>query len=361
VLTGSISVFYLFDVSEAIDLAAVPPLVGGEPVAARLAPKPATPPYVQYAKPPLLLEGDAVQAGVVAGLAPRFKLFDYGVISLALARAFRGTWPDLIAVGGPLIDGDALASEAEACCRRLVDRLEPALVRRHQRFVAEDYVVFVVTALDEPMTTDMLLARHGDDIAQLLRGERQALSPEERDRVLRHRISYLEDDLVVPTWNAALVRDTEAGSQAAIEILEFANSQLLEFRYYDDLLDMDLARLYSELQRPKPVGLFRSRRYTRAAHDVHARLIDVHELTDHAENAIKFVGDIYAARLFGLAATSLGLDRWKGSVQEKLQTMDQIYGFAVEQASVARGELLELTVVLLILLELVLFVVGVMK
>ena len=57
----------------------------------------------------------------------------------------------------------------------------------------------------------------------------------------------------------------------------------------------------------------------------------------------------------------LGLDRWKASVQEKLQTMNEIYRFAVEQASVARGELLEVTVVLLILLEVVLFFAGVMR
>ena len=44
---------------------------------------------------------------------------------------------------------------------------------------------------------------------------------------------------------------------------------------------------------------------------------------------------MYAARLFGLAASRLGLDRWKASVQEKLQTMNQIYGLAVEQASVS--------------------------
>ena len=360
-LSGSLTVFYLFDVAEAIDLAAVSPLLGSAPVAARLAPKPATPAYVQYAKPPLLLDGDALHAGTIDGLAPRFKLFDYGVVSLALTRPFAGTWIELIDAGQPLIDGDRLAREAEACCRRLLARLGPVLVGPHERFLAEDYVVFAVTGLAEPATTEVLLRTHGDEIAQLLRGERRPLSPEERERVLRHRISYLADDLVVPTWNAALVRDTEAGAQAAIEILEFANSQLLEFRYYDALLDAELDRIYAELQKPRPVGLFRSRRYTRAAHDVHALLIDVHELTDHAENAIKFVGDIYAARLFGLAATRLGLDRWKAGVQEKLQTMNLIRGFAVEQASVSRGELLEITVVLLILLEVVLFVVGVMK
>jgi len=362
-LVGSLTVFYLFDVAEVIDLAAVPPLVGGAraPVAARLSPKPATPAYVQYAKPPLLLDGDVIEAGTIDGVAPRVKLFDYGVVSLALTRPFAGEWADLIEAGQPLIEGERLAREAEACCRRLVERLGPALVKTHERFLAEDYVVFAVTGLDEPVTTDALLDAHGAEIAQLLRGERQPLSAEERERVLRHRISYLADDLVVPTWNAALVRDTESGAQAAIEILEFANSQLLEFRYYDERLDAELQRVYAELQKPRPVGLFRSRRYTRAAHDVHALLIDVHELTDHAENAIKFVGDIYAARLFGLAASRLGLDRWKASVQEKLQTMNLIYGFAVEQASVSRGELLEVTVVLLILLEVVLFVLGVMK
>ena len=103
---GSITVFYLFDVAQAIDLSAVSALVGAAPVTARLAPKPATPPYVQYATAPLLLEGSAIEAGTISGLTPRFKLFDYGVVSLALSRPFTGGWSELIAAGPPLIDGD---------------------------------------------------------------------------------------------------------------------------------------------------------------------------------------------------------------------------------------------------------------
>ena len=63
--------------------------------------------------------------------------------------------------------------------------------------------------------------------------------------MLRHRVSYLADDLVVPTWSTAFVYDTEAGAQAAQEILEYANSQLLEFRHYDELLDKELGRIYA--------------------------------------------------------------------------------------------------------------------
>lgn len=68
------------------------------------------------------------------------------------------------------------------------------------------------------------------EIARLLRGQREALSVQERDEVLRHRISYYPTDAVIPTWSSALVYDTESGAPGVLEILEFVNSQLLEFR-----------------------------------------------------------------------------------------------------------------------------------
>src|SRR5205823_11494339 len=124
--------------------------------------------------------------------------------------------------------------------------------------------------------------------------------------------------------------DTPTGAQAALEILEFANSQLLEFRYYDELLDDQLALIYARLQRPQWFESWIGARYRRAARQVHSLFIDINELTDRTENALKFVGDIYAARLFSLVTGRLGLDRWKAKVQEKLKTLDDIYRFAVE-------------------------------
>src|SRR6185295_55187 len=151
------------------------------------------------------------------------------------------------------------------------------------------------------------------------------------------------------------------GAAAALEILEFANSQLLEFRYYDDLLDGQLASIYSSLQRPRWYDQWLGSRYTRAAREVHALFIDVNELTDRTENTLKFIGDIYAVRLFGLVADRLGLEKWKANVEAKLKTLDDIYGFAVEQSSMSRGQFLELTVVLILILELLLILMGVMR
>ena len=202
---------------------------------------------------------------------------------------------------------------------------------------------------------------HGADIAQLLRGERQALSRQEREEVLRHRLSYLTDDLVVPAYNAAFVLDTEAGALGVLEILESVNSQLLEFRYHDELLESELARTYAELQKPRWVDRYFGRRPTRAALHLHSVFVDVNELTDRLENSVKVVGDVYSARLFGLAAARLGLDAWKRNVEEKLKTLDEIYRFAVEQRGASQANLLELVIVLILVIELGLLLAGIMK
>jgi hypothetical protein len=164
----------------------------------------------------------------------------------------------------------------------------------------------------------------------------------------------------VPTWNAAFVYDNETGTQATLEIFEFANSQLLEFRYYDELLDLELGRIYSQLQHPPRVQVLSGGKYIEATKHLHALFIDINDITDRTENALKMVGDIYSARLFNLVAARLGLAQWKASVEEKLDTLDDIYRFAVEQLAISRGHFLELTIILILVLELVLFFLGIM-
>ena len=359
VVSGHITAFFLFDVAEAIDLARLQHELGGG-VAARLAPKPTIPPYVQYRQPPLTIDGHIIDRAEAEGFSVRFKAFDYGVISVALTRPLSGTWDEWVTWARSCYENAALPRTAEQLARTLVGRAATAVTRLRPDFLTEDYVVFTATQLDGVASSESLIATRGETIAQLLRGERSPLSAEERDEILRHRISYFADDLVIPTWNSAFIRDTESGAQGAIEILEFANSQLLEFRYYDQLLDAELERIYPQLQRQGLLYNWLARRYSRAVRQVHSLFIDVNELTDRTENALKIVGDVYAARLFALAAARLGLDQWKASVQEKLRTLADIYRFAVEQTSMARGEFLEFLVVVILVIELVLFLVGVL-
>jgi hypothetical protein len=359
-LHGQIVALYLFDIAEDIDLHAGASAISSS-VRATFAPKPAIPAYVRYQEAPLQFEGVGVGIPAIDDFAVGFKVFDYGVISMRLTREFHGTWPDLADASEQLVENEALERQAEQACRSVAQRLKHVMTNPRQALLTEDYLVFAINELNRPHTAEEVVEHHGDVIASVLRGERAALSRQERDEILRHRISYLETDLVVPTWNAAFVYDTPAGAQAALEIVEFANSQLLQFRYYDELLDNELASIYANIKKPaRWYDAVLGRHYARAARQVHALFIDVNELTDRTENALKIVGDVYAARLFSLVGARLGLDRWKTSVGEKLKTLDDIYRFSVERLSMVRGEMLEIMIVAILVFELVLFFMGIM-
>lgn len=359
--SGSTTALYLFDVAHAIDLTALAATLGRDATPATLDDKTAGPNRVRYVQPPVVADGRRFGVADLDGFRVRVKFYDYGVISLMLTRAFAGEWSELLDLGQSLIENEPLEIRATDACRRIVASVRPALTGVRDVYLSEDYLVFAVTSLTPALSAVDLVAAHGPDIAQLLRGERQRLSVEERDTVLRNRLSYLADDLVIPAWNAAFIADTEAGAMAALEILEFANSQLLELRYHDDMLESELTRLYAELQQPAWRGRLASRRLSRAALAVQSLVIDLNELTDRMQNAVKFVGDPYAARLFGLVGDRLALSRWKTSVEDKLRTLDDIRRFAVEQARMAQANVLELAILVILLLELGLFFAGIMR
>lgn len=360
--SAHIHALYLFDVAESVELDQLSSLLHTAAEPAQLTSKPAMPSYVRYQAPPLQIDGAAVGCAPLDGFEVRFKVFDYGVVSLALTRAFSGTWDDLTDTAYRLSGEDSLEAGTERLCREFVTRIRPALRDPREHFLSEDYFVFSVSALERPLSAEALVAEAGGAIAQLLRAEKQPLSTQEVQEVLRHRLSYFADDLVVPTWASALVYDSEAGTRAALELFEYANSQLLQFRYYDELLNGRLARIYKELEtRQGYSSWWLPRRYSRAAREVHALFIDVNELTERTENALKLVGDAYAARLLAQTHSRLGVSTWRDSVEDKLKTLDKIYQLAVDQTGMERGHLLELAIVAILVFELILFFMGIMQ
>ena len=81
----------------------------------------------------------------LAGFRARFKIFDYGVISVALSRPLASTWPEIVQQGLQWQEDQTLPAETEARCRALVARLAPAMTAPRTKFLTEDYFVFAVT------------------------------------------------------------------------------------------------------------------------------------------------------------------------------------------------------------------------
>ena len=84
----------------------------------------------------------------------------------------------------------------------------------------------------------------------------------EAEEALRTRFSYHEDDLPIVQWDTAFVYDRSESASAIEDILEFANTQLLELRTYDTLLDRELDGIY-KIGSEKPARSLRGRREAR--------------------------------------------------------------------------------------------------
>jgi hypothetical protein len=167
---------------------------------------------------------------------------------------------------------------------------------------------------------------------------------------LQSSISYSQNDLLVVGWSGALVYGNTEVSTTTVQLLEYANTQLLEFRYYDSFLTRLLEDVYSSLERRS--GLIAAWRLSREAARVNTIRLDVMELTERVDNAIKFLSDMFYARLYGLVAGKVGVPDYRRLVDQKLRTAGELYRFMVEQFNQTRSFVLELSVVLILILEL---------
>jgi len=174
-----------------------------------------------------------------------------------------------------------------------------------------------------------LLERHSRPIAQIARGETQPLSDAEVREILRSSMSYYPEDLAVIGWNSAFIYDTPSGAETTIQLLEYANSQLLEFRHYDEALTRRLHFIYQSLERG--AGFLFRWRSARTSAQLQTQMLEVNELTERADNAIKFLSDMYSARLYRLAAAKVGVPDYKRLVQEKMHTAENLYEFLVDR------------------------------
>jgi hypothetical protein len=184
-----------------------------------------------------------------------------------------------------------------------------------------------------------------------VRGESSPLSEEEQAEALRGALSYYPSDLAVVGWTAAFVYDTPLGAAPTMQLLEYANAQLLEYRHYDAVLTQVLEDVYRTLDRGTG---FRARwRLAREAAHLNTILLDIRELTERTDNAIKFLSDMFYARLYRLAASRVGVPDYRNLVEGKLRTAGDLYTFMVGQFHQSRAFVLELMIVLILIIDLV--------
>jgi hypothetical protein len=348
-LKGSVMAMLLHDVCEEIRLEELRAMLG----ARRAEPsfKHATPEYVRFEKPPVIGRSDSIVLDSGETLGVQVKYYDYGVVDVVFELPFEGDWESLATLAARFVPSQELERKAQEIVRERLDRISSVIVRPYTEWISEDYYVFVLNDIEGNPTGADLLAHHGSEIARILRGENSELARSERADALRASLSYYPNDLVVVGWNAALVCDTPAGAETSIQILEYANSQLLEFRHYDELLTRELATVYPLLKRR--AGIVSRWRMGHEASRLNGVTVEVTELVERADTAIKFVSDMFAARLYRLTASKVGVPEYKNLVNEKLITAENLYRFLIDEFQQSRSFVLEVMVVIILVIELI--------
>jgi hypothetical protein len=355
---GEITLYRLFDVGYEIDLGrASERLAGSGPQRARPARGEAQ--AIQIANPPVNVRLGLEPVEVDGAQQPAelsARLFDFGVVSLRATFSMEEPrpWGEWAATGARIGTQD-WTPRFQRWRDLLCERLGEAIVKPDDSGVTEDYTVFQVRQLLDggggAYPVDTLTS---EQIAALLFGERRPLSAAACAELLSQRFSYFEDDLAVLAWNAALIVEPAAEDTDVQYVLEFANAQLLELRYYDTVLDREVPRLHGEIAVARRGFHVIGRKYGRLLESLQRRVTDSTEVVERVENSLKLTEDVFLARVYTAALEIFRGPTWRRGIDRKVAILREAYSMLNDEAEGRRGEVLEITIILLIALELIL-------
>jgi hypothetical protein len=289
------------------------------------------------------------------------KLLPVGAISITVRVPFEvDEVEDLVCYHDLHFDTGSLNFDVRLLAEAVHRELAPYAIRPVPHLVDEEaYTVFCLNAPmsnaeGQPLSAEHWLQAHRRQVAALLTQETDTalLSKQEAEESTGRYLSYYQNDIIVVDWDAALIVDEESDFDESLYVMELANLQLAELEAYDRMLDDSLERSYRDLSRS---GLRGSRHVFRELREMR---IDMTRVADELMNITKFFGDWHLARLYAQLAARFHLGDWHRAVEEKLKTLDELYEILKHDQNNRWMLLLEVTIVLLFIIDLVILFLG---
>ncbi len=352
---GRLLIYRLFDVADEIDLTVVERKTKE---ATRV--RPSKIPFskaLHFKNPPLSLELKPFSITLASSkfnVSVIAKVFDFGVVSICFVIPAEGlTLKDLTEVAIAADRDKGLHQRAVQYIRALMDTFSEALsvASLKENFFEDYFITYIQEFNHTPSMQDLIDSFPLANL--LLMDPRTSLSHRTIQEALRHRFSYYQDDLVVLHYDSAVVVDP-SGSTDIADILEFANAQILELRFYDSLLDRELQWLYDELEKQREPSIFNLRAYRGILKRLSRVVTELTEVTERVHNALKVTEDVYYSRIYRTAMALLRSADWEESINEKLRIVTNTYRMLSDELSTRREQLIELGIFLLIVLEILL-------
>jgi hypothetical protein len=205
------------------------------------------------------------------------------------------------------------------------------------------------------------LAAHRRQVAALLNEEANpdCLSDQEVEESTGKYFSYYENDVTVIDWDAALIVDDPRSFDEILYLMELSNLQLAELEAYDRILDAAVDRSYRDLS--SSARWRRMKTTTGVQRELREIRIDLARLSDELSNITKFFGDWHLARVYKGLSDRFHLADWHRTIDEKLKTLDDLYQILRSDQNNRTMMVLEVTIVLLFVIDLVILLVGLKK
>ncbi len=346
---NAILLYRLYDVADEINLELVEKIFSAEKPTSRLRLVRVPPKSIHIENPPVGVElgSDRVTlGGVDYQVHFSARVYDLGVVSIIMRIGLppESRYEEIKRLSLVLErEEGAYEQNFLAQLQNLRETIAPALIGKGGEGFEEDFTVYFFTNW----------CREWDPLPLLL-GEEGPFSEWVKRDTLQNSFSYSPEDLIIITWDSALVCDT-TGSTDLLDLLEFAISQLLELRYYDGLLSVEMDKMYKELERAGiGSGFMRLRHYRRIMSRLMELVTEVTDITERIQNSIKVTEDIYYARIYSAALAMFRTKAWMDSIQRKVAVIQQNYSMLSDEIVTARATWLEVAIVLLIALEIIL-------
>ena len=289
------------------------------------------------------------------------KVLSIGAISIAVRVPFAVDHvEDLVVFHDLHFNNASLHDEVRRLAEEVRNELHPHVVRPVRELAEEEaYTVFCLAAPvgsrdGSPVVAEAWFQTHRCQVASLLTQEDDPgfLSRQEADESTGRHLSYYQHDLVVIDWDAALIVDEPRHFDETLYLMELVNLQLAELEAYDRLLDVALERSYRDLARQ------RQRRRSEVLQEIREIRIDLTRLSDELLNISKFFGDWHLARIYASLAERFHVADWHRTIDDKLKTLGELYEILKHDQNNRWMLILEVTIVLLFVIDLVILLAG---
>jgi len=253
----------------------------------------------------------------------------------------RGYLPDVILTEATVEVSDIFSDETFQLREKLIDACHIIIKNRGgKKDLSEEYSLAIVSHYDvEP---EEIVNKNSQSIVAFLKSEKMPLDEKEIEYTLSTHIKYAKDDLVIVDWDGAFIFEPSEEIDVTVDLFQLANLQLLRYRLLDFDLDNRLQKSSKLLQKAKAeTFIFHQKDLAQSFKEIIA--IRSQSITEFEalEREIKLIGDWYSARLYDLIAKKFKINEWRKTVQDKLDSLEDIYTIIAENFSVSRHQLLE--------------------